>query len=106
MAIGWLWAAERTTVIAETEPRMNHSLTQMSDWERLLFHSTSFALFASFAVIVCLSFSFASFAQDDTKPDVPAASGPSSADELALEQSRVADKYAKLEQLMLKMAEL
>jgi hypothetical protein len=78
----------------------------MSDWERLLFHSTSFALFASFAVIVCLSFSFASFAQDDTKPDVPAASGPSSADELALEQSRVADKYAKLEQLMLKMAEL
>ena len=32
--------------------------------------------------------------------------GPTSADELALEQSRVADKYAKLEQLMLKMAEL
>src|SRR5688572_1768814 len=32
--------------------------------------------------------------------------GPGTADELALEQSRVADKYAKLEQLMLKMAEL
>ena len=32
--------------------------------------------------------------------------GPGSADELALEQSRVADKYAKLEQLMLKMSEL
>ena len=32
--------------------------------------------------------------------------GPTTADELALEQERVADKYAKLEQLMLKMAEL
>src|SRR5581483_9451735 len=40
-------------------------------------------------------------AQEPAQP-----SGPSSADELALEQSRIADKYAKLEQLMLKMAEL
>src|SRR5437870_3942515 len=40
-------------------------------------------------------------AQDNPQP-----SGSASADELALDQSRVADKYAKLEQLMLKMAEL
>jgi hypothetical protein len=73
---------------------------------RLLLPCTFSAHLASFAVIVCLSFGFTSFAQEDAKPDVPAASGPSSADELALEQSRVADKYAKLEQLMLKMAEL
>src|SRR5262245_26803795 len=39
-------------------------------------------------------------------PAPAAASGPTSTDELALEQSRVADKYAKLEQLLLKMAEL
>jgi hypothetical protein len=44
-------------------------------------------------------------AQDAPKPAAPSA-GPTSADEIALEQSRVADKYAKLEQLMLKMAEL
>src|SRR3954469_7580409 len=44
------------------------------------------------------------FAQDAAKP--AQSSGPTSADELALEQSRVADKYAKLEQLMLKMSEL
>src|ERR1043165_1508646 len=43
-------------------------------------------------------------AQDTDKPAQP--SGPSSADELPLEQSRLADKYAKLEQLMLKMSEL
>src|SRR4051812_43688080 len=43
-------------------------------------------------------------AQEPAKPDVPSVG--SSADQLALEQSRVADKYAKLEQLMLKMSEL
>src|SRR4029078_9218174 len=42
----------------------------------------------------------------DTAPAPAAPSGPSFVDELALEQSRIADKYAKLEQLMLKMAEL
>src|SRR5437763_823900 len=65
-----------------------------------------FALFVSLAVILCLSVCSQLRAQDDGKPAIPSASGPSSADELALEQSRVADKYAKLEQLMLKMAEL
>src|SRR5262249_28935385 len=47
-------------------------------------------------------------AQDPAKPAGPPAapSGPAAADELALEESRIADKYAKLEQLMLKMAEL
>src|SRR5262245_28808398 len=40
-------------------------------------------------------------------PPAPAAeAGPTSADELALSQSQIADKYARLEQLMLKMAEL
>src|SRR5262245_62097519 len=43
-------------------------------------------------------------AQESDKP--AQSSGPSSADELALEQSRIADKYSKLEQLMLKMSEL
>jgi hypothetical protein len=64
------------------------------------------ALLASSAVILCLCLCSTSFAQDEGKSEAPAASGPSSADELALEQSRVADKYSKLEQLMLKMAEL
>ncbi|HEX5105762.1 MAG TPA: hypothetical protein VFV87_18205, partial [Pirellulaceae bacterium] len=39
-------------------------------------------------------------------PAKPADVSPTAADELALSQSRLADKYAKLEQLMLKMAEL
>src|SRR3954469_23987364 len=36
----------------------------------------------------------------------PAPAGGASADDLAFDQSRIADKYIKLEQLMLKMAEL
>src|SRR3954471_9552745 len=43
------------------------------------------------------------------KPIAPkgsTAEGATAADELALEQSRVADKYGKLEQVMLKMADL
>src|SRR5262245_30321671 len=39
-------------------------------------------------------------------PKVATTEGASAADELALQQSRVADKYAKLEQVMLKMADL
>src|SRR5437667_11261055 len=44
----------------------------------------------------------------DAAPAVPAPapSGPTAADEFALDQSHIADKYVKLEQLMLKMAEL
>src|SRR5262245_28824108 len=58
------------------------------------------ALFASFAVSLLTLALTVVFAQD------AAPTNSTSADELALEQSRVADKYAKLEQLMLKMAEL
>ncbi|MEX2174439.1 MAG: hypothetical protein WD872_08755, partial [Pirellulaceae bacterium] len=39
-------------------------------------------------------------------PAAPQPAGPTSEDELALDQSQLADKYARLEQLMLKMAEL
>ena len=46
------------------------------------------------------------FASGRRRQQPTAEAGPASADELALEQSRIADKYAKLEQLMLKMAEL
>ena len=50
-------------------------------------------------------------AQDPAAPASPAPapaaeSGPASSDELALDQSSIADKYAKLEQLMIRMAEL
>jgi hypothetical protein len=46
-------------------------------------------------------------AQDAVPAPAPAGeSGPTSSDELALDQSSLADKYAKLEQLMIKMAEL
>src|SRR5262245_42090135 len=67
------------------------------------------ALFAAAGgMIVCGVLISSLSAQEAPKPaEAPdAASGPTSTDELALEQSRVADKYAKLEQLMLKMAEL
>ena len=57
------------------------------------------------AVVVLLFLACFAFGQEIPKPEA-APSGPATADELALEQSRVADKYAKLEQLMLKMAEL
>jgi hypothetical protein len=45
-------------------------------------------------------------AADPSQAPQASEQGPTAADELALEQSRLADKYAKLEQLMLKMAEL
>jgi hypothetical protein len=48
-------------------------------------------------------------AQDTADPAAPtpaAESGPASSDELTIDQSSIADKYAKLEQLLLKMAEL
>src|SRR5262245_13106529 len=54
-------------------------------------------------------FATAALAQQPPGPVAPAPSaeaGPRSTDELALSQSQVADKYARLEQLMLKMAEL
>src|SRR5262245_63844681 len=55
--------------------------------------------------LVCLS----GGAQEPAAPAQPAPAadaGPAASDELALDQSSLADKYAKLEQLMLKMAEL
>ena len=39
-------------------------------------------------------------------PATPSEGGPAAEDELALDQSQLADKYARLEQLMLKMAEI
>ena len=64
-------------------------------------------IFASSAVVLLACFGISpSLAQDNDKPAEPPAAGTASANDLALEQSRVADKYAKLEQLMLKMAEL
>src|SRR3954466_11072577 len=84
---------------------MKHRLTRIMR-PRQFTPQFLFALFVSFAVILGLATCPRLGAHDEGKPDVPAASGPTSADELALEQSRVADKYAKLEQLMLKMAEL
>lgn len=48
-------------------------------------------------------------ASEAAKPAAPQGStseGANAADELALEESKIADKYAKLEQMMLKMADL
>src|SRR5262245_47527140 len=46
----------------------------------------------------------------DAAPPTPAktasAGGPTTGDELALDQGQVADKYKRLEELMMKMAEL
>ncbi len=62
------------------------------------------------SVILIVAIPWAVLAQTSTPPAADAAKSaevaPTSEDELALAQSRVADKYAKLEQLMLKMAEL
>src|SRR6478752_5536785 len=72
-------------------------------------HDQRFFVYALLvALIHSASFGPTLRSQDATKSvdPAPAPSGPTSADELALEQSRVADKYVKLEQLMLKMAEL
>src|SRR5262245_39297043 len=96
---------------------MSHAKTQrrrgfvMKDDSRfaLLCASVPLCEFSSFAaaVILCLVSPLA-LAQKADKPSeaAPAPSGPTAADELALDQSHIADKYAKLEQLMLKMAEL
>ena len=62
--------------------------------ERLILATLAVALFAAHVAFTALA------------QDAAPAAGPSAADELALNQSRIADKYAKLEQLMLKMAEL
>jgi hypothetical protein len=66
------------------------------------------------SVVVCLFYlSFASVAgaQDSAQPATPtpaqpADAGPTTGDELALDQGQVADKYKRLEELMMKMAEL
>src|SRR5262245_66453302 len=62
----------------------------------------------AFAAALVLGFVSAALAQNPDKSSdaIPAPSGPTAADELALDQSHIADKYAKLEQLMLKMSEL
>src|SRR5437763_1499417 len=64
--------------------------------------------FAAFLAGLLLFTAAGTATAQDAAPTVPApaASGPTAADELALDQSHIADKYAKLEQLMLKMAEL
>src|SRR5215207_7888939 len=82
---------------------MKRSLNQRSHIRPFRFLS---ALFALSAVALLFFRGSLSLAQDNEKPLEAPSAGPASADELALEQSRVADKYAKLEQLMLKMAEL
>src|SRR6188474_858436 len=79
---------------------MKHRLTQIRKGSLSFIRSASSA---KSAVLLWVLVVGASFGQDQPSRE-PA--GSASADELALEQSRVADKYAKLEQLMLKMAEL
>src|SRR5882724_7328467 len=81
---------------------MKHRLTQIK--ESLLFLVRSASSAQSAALVLVLVSSIA-LGQEAANREPPSA-GPTSADELALDQSRVADKYAKLEQLMLKMAEL
>src|SRR6188508_3419749 len=58
------------------------------------------------AVVFTLALILSVLAAYGQEEPVRESGGAGTADELALEQSRVADKYAKLEQLMLKMAEL
>jgi len=64
--------------------------------------------FASWLALALVLLAHAAMSAQDSAPDdaKPAEIAPTAEDELALNQSRVADKYAKLEQLMLKMAEL
>src|SRR5438067_4899556 len=85
---------------------MKRGLTQKTNWWLARLPRSFSALSASSAVVFLVCLCSPLLAQENIQTDVPAASGATSADELALEQSRVADKYAKLEQLMLKMAEL
>ena len=85
---------------------MKHRLTRTSSTRLFWLPYFFSALSVSSAVVACLCFCATSSAQNDAKPEAPGVSSPSSSDELALDQGRVADKYAKLEQLMLKMAEL
>jgi hypothetical protein len=56
----------------------------------------------SAAIIACAFVAHSLFAQETENPSKPA----KNQNELALRQGRIADKYARLEQLMLKMAEI
>src|SRR4030095_520660 len=81
---------------------MKHRLAQTNQkWLSIV----QTASFVGGVVVGLLFISFVAIGQDGSRSQ-GTPSGPSSADELALEQIGVADKYAKLEQLMLKMAEL
>src|SRR5258708_1060739 len=78
---------------------MKHRLIPMMEGILSSVRSVSSAKSAA-ALLLFLVNGSALFAQE------AAPSGPTSSDELALIQSSIADKYVKLEQLMLKMAEL